>query len=896
MTPPRWTMWLLRGLAPRGRADDLLGDLEEAHRRRVAKGPSWVAGVRTGLEALELAAALMVERLRTGARRGGVPSFSLLDFKLGFRMLGRYPGLTVVGGLAIAFAICLGAGTFEFVNQVIRPRIPLDDGDRIVALQLIDRETAEVERQALYDFHVWRDELESVEDIGAVRMLQRNLITGEGRGEPIAVAEISASAFRIAGVPALHGRTLDAADEHPGAPSVVVLGYDVWQSRFAGDPGVLERTVRLGNEEATVVGVMPEGFEFPIRERMWMPLRLDGSVWTPREGPGIIVFGRLARAVTLEQAQVELEAQGLRTAAAHPDTHEHLAPRVLPFAKSIIDLSALESLAFLSVNVIVVLLLILSCGNVALLMFARTASRESEMVVRSALGASRGRIVTQLLAEALVLGSVGAIIGIGAARLALSWWLRAFEGMDDPLPFWITDRLAPTTILYAVALTLLGALITGVIPGLKVTRGIASGLKQTSPGGGGYQFGGGWTAVIIMQIAVMVALPVFGFFVRRDVVQIQSVDVGFPEQEYLSAQLAMDRDLWREYGDTSLAAFRERFGAAVRRLEDRLAADAAVTGVTFANRLPRMYHEARRIEVDDGGAAPLVEAGPGYRVASASIDPEFMRVFDAPIRAGRAFHPGDFVERARVVIVNESFVKRVLGGRNPIGRRLRYIQLEESGPVEEPGSWYDIVGVVRDMGMAVEPDPKVAGIYHPMAPGMYPIAMAVHIRGDAAAYGARLRTLAAQTEPTLRLDDVLPLNVLGRRNLEFYAFWFWLIVLVTSVASLLSLAGIYSIMSFTVSRRTREIGVRVALGSGRSSIALAIFRRPLIQVALGVFAGACLSALLSWLILRGGIWPSGVALVLAYAILMLGVCSLACIVPTHRALRISPTEALRADT
>src|SRR5690606_13933299 len=240
---------------------------------------------------------------------------------------------------------------------------------------------------------------------------------------PVDVVETSASLFRVARLKPLLGRTLVDADELPGAPPVAVIGYDVWQARFAGAADVVGREIRLGAAVHTVVGVMPEGFSFPRHEGRWVPLRLDPLPYGRREGPAVRVFGRLVPGASLEEAQAELTALGARAAAAYPDTHEHLRPRVLPYAKSIFRLGAGESAAFMSANVVAILLLVLVCGNVALLMFARAATRESEMVVRNALGASRGRLIGQLFAEALVLGGVAAAVGLAAAAFTTRLWL-----------------------------------------------------------------------------------------------------------------------------------------------------------------------------------------------------------------------------------------------------------------------------------------------------------------------------------------------------------------------------------------------------------------------------------------------------------------------------------------
>lgn len=580
----------------------------------------------------------------------------------------------------------------------------------------------------------------------------------------------------------------------------------------------------------------------------------------------------------------------------------------MPYAKSIMNVSAAVSVVLsTSAGIAVALLLVLVCGNVALLLFARAATRETEIVIRNALGAGRGRIIGQLFAEALVLAGFAAIIGLTAASFGLRWALGALEVELGELPFWIRGDLSPPAVLFAAALTVLAASIAGVLPALKVTRGLAARLRQAGAGGGGFRFGGVWTAVIVAQVAATLAFPVVAYLVQRDITQISAVEVGFPEHEYLAARLELDPDASPgAAADPSPEAFLARYRATLEELERRLADEPAVAGVTAADRLPRMYHPARRIELDAGEAAPpdTRYAGPGHRIGSASIAPDYFDVLGVPILSGRGFLAGDSESDARVVIANQSFVRRVLGGRNPIGRRIRYLYFEErSERVQEdaePGPWYEIVGVVRDLGMAPTDQAKVAGLYHPLwsgaTPGAAPpVHLAVHVRGDLESFARRLRTIAAAVNPALRLDEVMPIDEIDDAKLEFYAFWLGLSILVSALALLLSLAGIYAVMSFTVSQRTREIGIRIALGADGRRVALATFRRPLAQVGIGVVAGAVLAAALVQAATWDGLTLTTIPLVAIYAALMMGVCLLACVVPTRRALGVQPADVLKEE-
>jgi hypothetical protein len=353
----------------------------------------------------------------------------------------------------------------------------------------------------------------------------------------------------------------------------------------------------------------------------------------------------------------------------------------------------------------------------------------------------------------------------------------------------------------------------------------------------------------------------------------------------------MDRDAIAEIGDTSAAAFQARFTERRVELERRLMNDPDVLGVTFAGRLPRMYHEWNQIEVDDGAVAPTDERG--HRVSSTRIAEDYFEVLQAPPLSGRGFTAADVATGAQIVLVNQPFVDAVLGGRNPIGRRIRYIADEDDRRPRDDSEWYEIVGVARDLGMTS--GYGRAGIYHPMQPAeAHPVFVAVHVRGDPAAYAPVLRAMATAVDPTLRVNALMPLDRVIDGELKFLSFWFRLTLIVSGVALLLSLAGIYAVMAFTVARRTREIGIRVALGAERGRVLLAIFRRPMIQVGLGVAAGALVVGALGAGI-SGGATPQGVALVSGYAALMFAVCALACIVPTRRALAVEPTEALRSE-
>jgi putative ABC transport system permease protein len=851
------------------------------------------------------------ETLRDGRGLAWLGGLSL-DFKLGLRMLRKYPGLTLVGSLAMAFGFWVGAVTFEMVMLGANPTLPLPGGDRIVQIRNWDAVTNYAERRVLHDFIAWRQSLTTVTDMGAWQDVSRNLVLADGEARGVDLAEITASAFSIAPTPPLLGRVLRESDESPNAAPVVVLGYDVWQARFAGDAGVLGRTIQLGDVYATVVGVMPEGFGFPISHDVWMPLKTDLLTRAPREGPGITIFGRLAPGVTYQQAQAELTTVGRRTAAELPATHEHLMPRVTPFTTVFGEMRGSDPVIFASINLFAIMLIVLICSNVALLLFARAATREGELIVRSALGASRSRIVMQLFAEALVLGLVASVIGLATAQFALQKLGLAFlEANLGRLPFWYELSLSPSTILYAAGLTVLGAGIAGVLPALKVTRGHGARLKQATAGGGGLKFGGVWTVVIVTQIAFTVAFPAITFVVQGELRRIRSFEVGFAADEFLGVQVDLDAAPPTGGEADPAGAAGVRYRTSLEELRRRIAAEPGVIGVTYVDQLPRMYHDEDLVEVE-GAPEPVGQGEKGApvlrgdgaanavnEVSLASIDPAYFDVLESPILAGRAFHSGDIAPEARVVIVDQGFVDRLLDGRNAIGQRVRFApERRADGTLsDEARPWYQIVGVVKELGMMYPTHRRrAAGMYFPADPARSgPLHLMVHVKGDPMTLAPRVREVSTAVDPALRLSGFQRVNEVTDQIQWVLLLWLRITMVLTAIALLLSLAGIYAVLSFTVARRTREIGVRVALGASKLRVVAAIFRRPLIQVAIGVVAGGALIAAGAFALAVDGLSLSQLGVLLGYAAFMLAVCLLACIVPTHRALRVEPTEALRSE-
>ncbi len=817
---------------------------------------------------------------------------SLLDLRLGVRMLVRYPVLTVIGTASLAFAIFIGASVFALISLILWPTLPLPEGDRIVSVGLHDEATNQDESRLTADLLRWRGATTSLTDFSAGRGFNRNLTVGDGRIEPVYVAEVTPSTFGMTRVAPIAGRVLSDADADLAAPPVMVIGERLWRSRFGGDPAILQRSVTLADTPTAVVGIMPDGFAFPSVHEVWVPLRLDVTA-TPRTGMTLRVWARMKRGVSLQRAAAEFEVFSAAAAAEWPATHAQLRAAVHPFLSSTLTMKPAERVAFASVNLAVGVLIFLISGNVALLMFARAATRESEMLVRTALGASRGRLIRQFFAEALVLSVPAAILGLLLARKGIEWGMLAYRFGSDgrPLPFWLTPRLPPLSIAYGGGLALFAALITGVLPALKVTRGIASRLRASGAGGGGLRFGGMWTALIVAQIALTVLFPAVTFYAGVARARTEKVDIGVPLGQMLTARLGGDTDLPRV-----------RYAAAVRRVRDALADTPGVAAVTMADTLPLMGQGHSVIGLDAGGGGPMERNVDGYRVSWAAVAEDFFATVGAAPLAGRLFTAADYAGVPRVAVVNQSFVDHVLGGRNPIGRHLQilYEYRGNAGGERPPAGsnppWIEIVGVVRDMGMDRGPSPFVAGFYVPLhPPPAGPIYVAARVTGDISAAINAIHA-AARTEPLLRVSAVRTLADINAVAVSEDAFFVRLMSVVSASALVLALSGIYAVMSFTVSRRTREIGIRVALGSTRTRVAGSILRGPLIRMSIGIVAGWAL-AIVPPLAFDGALerGPRLAAGIFAYLAVMYIVCLLACLVPARRAMAVDPMQALRAE-
>jgi predicted permease len=808
-----------------------------------------------------------------------------LDSRFSLRMLVKHRGLTIVAGFAMAVAIAVGTTAFETISRMLDSQLPFPGGDRLVQLQFVQSTGGEEER-LIHEFAALRGKLATVEHLSAYRTALHNLVAAETAPQPVEVAEITPSAFSITNTAALLGRYLLPSDEADAAPPVVVVAYRVWQLHFARDPNIVGRTIRLGGVARTVVGVMPEGYAFPLGHDFWIPLRVKATEYPLGGGPdGLELFGRLAPGVTIEQAQAEFAGLAQPLAAARSNDDLSLRPLVLPYTQ-MADPTMLWMLRV--AQLLTSALTILVAINVAILVYARTVTRLGELAVRSALGASRRRILTQLFIEALALTLVGAAAGLAIASYALDV-IQTMNETEGLVPFWITFGLSARAVVAALGLAVLAALIIGVVPGMKATGASLTANLHELHGRSGSRLGITWTALIVAQVAVAVAVLPAAVFISARVIRGELVGTGFPAESIVAARVGLAPDAPKPD--------RERLAAQQRQFLAKLEAEPGVSGVAFSSSMPGAAG-IKLIRFQDGVRVqaraqhiPDVGITEALLPHTTRVSVDLFKTYGVQVLAGRVFTNADL--GTTNVVVNRSFVEMYLHEPNPLGLLFRF----ETPSAWQQGGWHQIVGVVSNFpGFPTDFWREgLPTIYHPAAVGdLSPVVLSARFTGEVPpTFIDRFRHIGAEVDPALQLTDV---GLLSERFDETRAAMrsvAWVTALLTTSVLLLSAAGIYALMSFTVAQRTREIGIRTALGAPPRRLILSVCGRAAWQIVAGVVIGSVIAG--------GAFTAMGVGvlrpmpLLLTVAAIMGLVALLATLGPARRGVRIPAMEALRTE-
>ena len=781
------------------------------------------------------------------------------EIRLALRLIAKQPVLSTTIVVALATGVCLATAGFTLRDAVLNSSLPFANGDRFVRLVMHSEVDDNVDVD-LDGYHAIRDTSKAFAHLGAVGEAEFALENSDGTVEAISVGLITPRSFQFLPAVPMHGRLFTAADGEPGAEPVVMLRESIWRRRFGASASIIGQPIQLSNVNRTVVGVLPDTFKFPGGE-IWVPL--DEATLASRAG-SLTVFGILRDGLAIAGATAELSAYSRPDQARRPGTA--ISMRALPFTG---DEGVINNVMSGLVAVLVLALLVVA-SNIASLVFARTWSRSSELAVRTAIGAGRSRLVGQLFAEVAILCALASAIGLALAQVSM----RFLVGMMVNIPFWMSFEPTLKTMAFVVALSFGISVVSGLMPALQVTRanlagalhGHGRGLTPT-----GFDSVG---RVLVVEVALSVALLNGALVMARAYASYMDDIPALLKGQVLTARLSGEQSK-----DT-----RDRMLTAIRALP-------GVMSAGVSSHLPRQRAIGMPIEIEsiDHRSPSLIGNSPAMQVGEG-----FIETIGGREISGRVFTSADYVAGAApVVIVNQPFVDRWFAGQSPLGRRIKLLPIDGS----DAAQWREIVGVVPDLGFSPGDRTNAEGIYVPLPARTQGLWIAIRSAGNPHTNAGPLRKIVAAIDPTAEVRAIRLLEDASREQMSFLAAVTSAMSALGAMALLMSIVSIYALLSFMVTRRTREIGIRVALGARSSQVLTSVAGRTFalmgLGAAIGTPIGVYLSGLQSVILISmpsaGVITPSIVIGVLATASLA------AAWLPTRRALAIRPSEALNSD-
>lgn len=805
----------------------------------------------------------------------------LIDIRSGVRMLFKYPTLSLVAVLTLGLGIGLSTTVFCVVNGGLFKGLPFPDADRVVALVGTNPSQNQPRLPiSVQDLAVWQERQTAFENIGAFGFAPMNLSDEEGRPERFPGGQLTVAAFEALGVQPIHGRGFREGDDRPGAEPVILLSHDLWRERYGSSPDIVGKTIRANGVQRLVVGVMPEKFAFPIRESMWTPLAIDPLARPRGQGPNHQVIARLKPGVTIAQAKAQATTIASQLESEYPATNRGVSADVMPYAKTVLG-PEIYGLLYTMLGAGIGVLLI-ACVNVSNLLVARASLRQREVAVRMALGAGRHRVVRQHLTEVLVLATVGGGIGILLSIFGMRWFTQALS--VNPPPFWITFELDYRVMLFVLGLIVLASAVAGALPALHAARVSAgTALKDDSRSSTSARLGKFSSGLVVAELAVSCGLLIAAGLMIKSVVQLKNVKMPFAIENILTARVDLPR---ASYADPA---------ASIRFYEQLLPKLREVPGIeaaTLSDGLPAAGNGAIRVQIE-GKAYPQNSDYPFAR--EGIVTAGYFDTFRTKLLSGREFTPADVSASQPVAIINESFAMMHFPNVDPMGRQMRRIIANPKEP------WLTIVGVVPDLLMEGigNNNASPVGYYIPIAQSDVgnAVRMAVRTRGDPGAVTSLIRSAVTSLDPDLGIYDIQTMRRVIDRQTWFYTVFGTFFMAFGICALFLAAAGLYGVMSFAVTQRTREMGVRSALGAQGRQLILLIMRKSVIQLAIGLVLGLGLALLAS-----GALQPvlyhvnPRDAMVFIGVIATLALASLvASFLPARRVTKIDPVLALASE-
>jgi putative ABC transport system permease protein len=709
-------------------------------------------------------------------------------------------------------------------------------------------------------------------------------VTENGRPpERVRGCAMSASSFALLGQEPLVGRAFAEGEDKPGAPPVAILGYGLWKSRYAGDAQILGRVITINGTAHEIIGVMPEGVKFPNNAEMWRALIPEADDLKRRDLRMLNMFGRLAEGKKREAGAAELSAIASRLEAQYPDTNKNMGVEVMTFNERF-NGGPIRAI-FLSLLGAVGFVLLIACANVANLLLARSANRAREVAVRFALGASRARIVHQLLVESVLLACLGGLFGLALAHFSVKLFDAAVANVGKP--YWIVFTFDPTVFGYFAAICLTTGIVFGLAPALQVSRtNMNNVLKEGGRGNAGAVRARRLTsAMVIAEIALTIVLLVGAGLMIRSFLKLYSLNLGVDTTHMLTMSVQLPNAKY------STSDQRKIF---YDSLMGRLQGIPGMRSVAIATSVPFTGSEGRTLEIEGRPQAKPEEAP---RTSTITVSANYFDAMDVAIRRGRGLRENDGAPGSEVAVVNDRFVTRFFPNEDVLGRRIRLVAGSAQKP--EPGPWLTVVGVSPTIRQgnpqSTEPDAVVYQPYRLQSPGFMNIIARSQVASTSLTPLVREAVQAVDSDlPVFNVQTMDELLAQSRWPYRVFGTMFTIFAL---IALVLSAVGIYAVTSYSVTQRTQEIGVRMALGAQTRQVSWLILRRGLVQLAIGLtigislalFAGAPLRAVLVQVPPRD---PVTFAVIISVLVL---VTLAACLMPARRATRLDPLTALRIE-
>jgi putative ABC transport system permease protein len=797
------------------------------------------------------------------------------DLRYGARMLLKQPGLTLVAVFTLALGIGANSAIFSVVNGVLLRPMPLEDPDRLIKIweTFLPGGQGTASAPNLKD---WREQNTIFKGIAAYQFSSFNL-RGLESPERLQGATVSPNFFDVVGIRPRLGRAFQIGEDEAGRSRVALLSHRLWQRAFGGDAGVVGKEIPLNGENYTVIGVMPPEFRFPSRQtEIWVPLVIPPDQINNRDNHWMFTLARLKPDASFEQAREQMAAIAKRIEQQYPDSQAGRGVFLIPLQEETVrDIRpALRALMFA-----VGFVLLIACANVANLLLGRATSRRREIAVRTALGAGRLRIVRQLLTESLLLAAAGGALGLASAK----WGVEALLVLaENFLPRANEVGLDWRVATFTVALSLLTGVFFGLIPALQSSRvDLQSAMKEGAGAGGGAQTNWLRSALVVMEVAATLVLLIGAGLLIKSFIRLYETDLGFKAENVLTMSLALPQ---AKYPDVQAAA------AFHQKLVERVASLPGARSAGVINYLPVQqwgFNGGIAIEGQDQyepGREPLAE----FR----AISPDYFRTMSVPIISGRFCTAQDQSNSAPVVIVNQTLAQRYLPGQDPIGKRIRSIG----------NNWRTVVGVVGDVRQSGVTQSVRAEVYVPVTQAIWtPLAqtMSLVVRADAEpeALISAVRNAVREIDPAQPVFNVKTMEAVVTDSVADRRLNMQLLGIFAAVALTLAVIGIYSVMTYTVSQHTREIGIRMALGARPLDVLKLVVGQgmglTLVGVGLGLAGAFGLTRLMATLLY--GVKATDPPMFAVVSALLVIVSLLACYVPARRAMKVDPMVALRTE-